>query len=225
MRTNSPKNLKRSSNEKWETEGLLLPDDLAETPVDASDLFPDRPDAPLEIEVGIGKGTFLLARAAQRPEINMLGIEYARPYAAYTADRIRRAGLTNAKVLAVDAVAFLRDCLGDASVFRLHVYFPDPWPKRRHRRRRSIQVPFVENARRILQPGGQLLLVTDHQDYFTQMLTVLNAVPGFATIDFPQMLESDEHVVGTNFEKKYVREGRNVYKAARMKYGQTGAVG
>lgn len=232
MRMNSPKHLKRSPTQRWDTSDILLPNEWAqaEEPVDWATLFPDAPEAPVEIEIGVGKGTFLLDRAKRHPELNFLGIEYAGAYAAYVADRVRRAELPNVKMLACDAGPFVTHRLLDESVFRVHVYFPDPWPKRRHRRRRLIQPPFVEQARRILQPGGQLLLVTDHRDYFEQIAAVIADAPGFARCEFPKLIQENEddaeknvtagkpHIVGTNFEKKYIEEGRCFFRAALMKY-------
>jgi tRNA (guanine-N7-)-methyltransferase len=208
----------RVNKDKWDTAGVLLPDEAALQPLDFAALFPDRPDRPVEIEIGVGKGTFLLARAGQRPELNFLGLEYARSYAYYAADRIRRAGLGNVKILCADAGPFLPTALADGSVWRLHVYFPDPWPKRRHRRRRLIQPDFVDQVRRVLKPGGQFLIVTDHREYFEHMRRVLTDAAGFATIPFPRLLDGDEHIVGTNFEKKYIEEGRAFYRIALVKY-------
>jgi tRNA (guanine-N7-)-methyltransferase len=174
--------------------------------------------APGEVEIGSGKGTFLLHRARARPEVNFLGIEYARAYCEYAADRCRRAGLTNVRMLAADAMHVLRVCLPDFSLWRIHVYFPDPWPKRRHHRRRLVQPPFVREVLRVLHPGGQLLTVTDSFDYFDQIRTVLASVPGLAHIDFPSMADASGELVGTNFERKYIAQGRPFYKLARLRY-------
>ena len=218
MRTNSPKNLRTGKDGKWETEGVLLDEKIIESPWCWADLFgPSDQARPVEIEVGVGKGTFLLARAKQRPDVDFLGIEYAKAYACYTADRVGRAGLTNTKMLCADADAVFRNAIPDASVFRVHVYFPDPWPKRKHYRRRLLQPAFVRQVWRVLQPGGQLLIVTDHRDYFEHIRRTLSNVEGFSETNFPKLLDSDEHIVGTNFEKKYIEEGRAFYRKALLK--------
>lgn len=217
MRTNSPKSLIRDKNKTWQYDGVLLPDMADTETFDVSQYFED-PSLPLELEIGVGKGTFLVARATYRPEVNFLGIEYAAPYAKYTADRIRRAGLTNAKILHADAGEFVKKLLPDNSVFRVHLYFPDPWPKRKHNRRRILQPDFLRHVWRVLKPGGQFLIVTDHREYFEHMLSVITDAAGFARMNFPKLLDSDAHIVGTNFEKKYVEQGRNFYKAALLKY-------
>ncbi len=176
------------------------------------------PAAPVELEIGVGKGGFLLNRAEQRPEVNFLGVEYLKPYAAYVADRLRRAERTNAKMLCCDAKAFVENCIPDQSLLRVHIYFPDPWPKRRHNRRRLIQRPFLHHLKRVLKIGGQLLIVTDHRDYFEQMRRVLKPMAGLTPIRFPKLLDNDAHIVGTNFEKKYIDEGRYFYSAALLRY-------
>jgi tRNA (guanine-N(7)-)-methyltransferase len=203
---------------KWNVGDVLIPTEMIDAPLCFSKLFAEQPAAPVEIEIGVGKGTFLLARAAYRPELNLLGIEYASAYARYTADRVQRAGLRNVKMLAADAEAILRDAVPEESIQRLHIYYPDPWPKRKHHRRRLIQPSFLDEVRRVLKPGGQLLIVTDHRDYFDWIRRVLADAPGFARCDFPRLLDEDVHIVGTNFETKYIREGRFFHRAALLKY-------
>jgi len=173
---------------------------------------------PVELEIGSGKGTFLLARAAARPDLNFLGLEWARAYCHYAADRIRRAGLGNVRMLRSEAGSFCRTCLADRSIWRVHVYFPDPWPKRRHHHRRLIQPAFLAQVKRILQPGGQLIIVTDHLGYFSHIQRVLGEVRGFARVDFPRMTGRDGEIVGTNFERKYIGQGRSFYWRACMRY-------
>jgi tRNA (guanine-N7-)-methyltransferase len=218
MRTNSPQHLSRGKSGQWDTTGILLEDSFvtAHSYVDFAELFGN--SRPVEIEIGTGKGTFLLARASARPELNFLGIEWAKAYAVYAADRFRRSSLTNVKVLAADAGPFFRHRLADNSIWRVHVYFPDPWPKRRHHRRRLVQPSFVDQVRRVLKIGGQLIVVTDHLDYFNQIRSVLGPAKGFVSIEFPRFTGQEGELVGTNFERKYIAQGRPFYCMARMKY-------
>ncbi|MCK5113461.1 MAG: tRNA (guanosine(46)-N7)-methyltransferase TrmB [Phycisphaerae bacterium] len=202
----------------WDSGDVLLDEKHIGEQFDPREMFDTPSQRPIEVEIGVGKGTFLLQRATQRREIDFLGVEYARAYAIYTTDRVRRAQLDNVKMLCADAKQLVESQLVDDSVWRVHVYFPDPWPKRRHNRRRLIQPLFVEHVRRVLQPGGQFLLVTDHREYFEQIIRVVADAPGFARIPFPQLLEDSDHVVGTNFEKKYVKQGRPIFKTALIKY-------
>ena len=223
MRPNSPQHLAHGKAAKWDTRGVLLDESAARGPLDLAKVFGNT--RPVEIEIGTGKGTFLLGRAGERPEINFLGIEYARAYCRYAADRLRRRELTNVRVVPAEAAAFFRARLADASVWRVHIYFPDPWPKRRHHRRRLIQPPFVRDARRVLRPGGQLIIITDHMGYFRQIRDVLGTVPGLAPVPAPLTADlstdprqADGELVGTNFERKYIAQGRSLYAAVRLRY-------
>jgi tRNA (guanine-N7-)-methyltransferase len=215
MRAESVKHLAHGKRQ-WDTSGVLLEESVAEGAMDLRAVFGN--DRPVEMEIGSGKGTFLLARGAARPEVNFLGLEWARAYCHYTADRLRRAGLANVRMLRADAGPFVKTCLPDACLLRLHIYFPDPWPKRRHHRRRLIQPPFITEACRVLQPGGQLIVVTDHQGYFHQIRRVLRDVPGLAPTPMPRMVDAEGEIVGTNFERKYIAQGRPFYSLARMRY-------
>ena len=213
MRPETPAKL--AAGGKWDTGDILLDADALSKPVDCAAMFGN--SGPVEIEIGSGKGTFLLARAKARPEVNFLGIEYASAYASYCADRFGRHSLENVRMLRTEAAAFFRTALSPACVRRVHVYFPDPWPKRRHNRRRLIQPAFVDEVRRVLKPGGQFILATDHFDYSRHMRRVLQDTPGFVRIPTPKMVDVDG-LVGTNFEMKYRAEGRPVYSIALMRY-------
>ena len=189
--------------------------DLATSKLDLKKIFDN--DRLVEIEIGSGKGTFIIARSKLRPDLNLLGIEYAKPYCLYTADRVRRHDLQNVRMLCCDAGALFTDCLADQSLWRVHIYFPDPWPKRKHHRRRLIQPEFISQVRRTLKIGGQLLIVTDHFGYFQQIRQVVNNAEGFAEIPRPKAGQSGE-IVGTNFERKYLSQGRLFYSAGLLRY-------
>ena len=217
MRTNSPKHLLHGTRGTWDTGGVLLDDAVARGPVDFAAVFGNA--RPVEVEIGTGKGTFLLARGQARPEVNFLGIEYAKAYCCHAADRFRRHGMTNVRMLHADAGYFFKVCLPPRSLQRVHIYFPDPWPKRRHHRRRLIQPPFLADVRRVLRIGGQLIIVTDHMGYFEQIRAVLaSAGQGLAVVPMPGMTDADGEIVGTNFERKYIAQGRPFYSTARLRY-------
>ena len=185
-------------------------------PVDLAEVFGN--DRPVEVEIGAGKGTFLVARAAARPEVNFLGLERARAYARYAADRCRRRKLANVRVVSVDAANVFGMCLAAEAMIRVHIYFPDPWPKRRHHRRRLIQPSFLAAVARTLRPGGQLIIITDHMDYFLWIRRVLQNAPGLARISLPRMTDESGQIAGTNFERKYIAQGRAFYATAVMRY-------
>jgi len=172
------------------------------------------PERRFEIEIGSGKGTFLLQQAEVSPETNYLGIEWAGEFYAYAADRIRRRGLTNVRMLRADATEFLRWRVPDGVASVIHLYFSDPWPKSRHHKRRVVQDRFLAEAHRVLAPGGELRVVTDHDDYWAWMeerFARWAPVSGGAFERLPFERPSSAgagEVVGTNFERKYAREGR-----------------
>lgn len=130
---------------------------------------------PLEIEVGSGKGLFLSAASEQRPGHNFLGIEIAHKYARFAATRLAKRGRTNARVLSGDALRFFREHLPDACVNAVHVYYPDPWWKKRHRRRRVLNEAFLRDATRVLIPGGRLHVWTDVREYHESTLELIAA--------------------------------------------------
>src|SRR5918993_4887680 len=176
-------------------------------------------DHPVELEIGMGKGTFLTEQAKARPEVNYFGIEWARWFWRYASDRLRRSGCLNARTVRAEAGYFLAEFVPPASVSVLHVYFPDPWPKARHHKRRLIQPKFMPLVERVLAPGGRLQVVTDHQGYFEENIEpTVRAAAGFTVVDYNRPGSAGEgEFVGTNFERKYAREGRPFYAIAAVK--------
>jgi tRNA (guanine-N7-)-methyltransferase len=134
--------------------------------------------APLAVEIGFGTGAHLEAAAAARPEVDFLGIEVHRPGVGRLLQDLAGAGRLNVRVICADAVEVLRHGLPAASVDEVFILFPDPWPKKRHHKRRLIQADFAALLARVLRSGGRLRLATDWADYARQMLEVLDAEPG-----------------------------------------------
>lgn len=167
---------------------------------------------PVEIEIGCGKGIFLAASAAARLDTNFLGIEIERKYALYTASRLARRQLANAKIACTDARWFVRERLSENSVAALHVYFPDPWWKTRHKKRKLMTADFAEQCARILQPNGRLHFITDVADYFAITVAMVSAIAAFTSVATPVAAEAQ-----TNFERKYRLEGRPIYRACYEK--------
>ena len=167
-------------------------------------------DHSVELEIGMGKGTFLTDQAKARPETNFFGLEWARWFWRYASDRLRRNNCNNARTARAEAGYFLKEFVPDGSLEVVHIYFPDPWPKKRHHKRRLIQKGFLEQIERVLKPAGRLQVVTDHQDYFQQIQEVVRG----------SRLKEMEYAVsevGTNFERKYRREGRPFYSIAAVR--------
>jgi len=168
------------------------------------------PTKRFELEIGSGKGTFLLQQAELEPETNFLGIEWAGEFWAYAADRIRRRELPNVRLLHGDATEFIRTRVPDGIVSVIHLYFSDPWPKTRHHKRRVVQDHTLREFHRILSPHGELRIVTDHDELWAwdvehaERASALFVRRAFET---PASAREGE-VVGTNFERKFRREGR-----------------
>ncbi|HEW78388.1 MAG TPA: tRNA (guanosine(46)-N7)-methyltransferase TrmB [Phycisphaerales bacterium] len=174
---------------------------------------------PVHIEIGIGRATFLLNQAMAQPQVNFLGIEWAGKFYRYAVDRIGRWALHNARIIRIDAAAFLADFVPADSVECFHIYFPDPWPKRNHRKRRFFCPANLEQILRCLKPGGNIKIATDHADYFEQIQATLAAQGRrLEEVEFLPTAGADRgEWVGTNFERKYLKEQRPIYTIAVRK--------
>jgi tRNA (guanine-N7-)-methyltransferase len=187
-------------------------DDLP--PFDQGPLDPcawfEHPSRGFELEIGSGKGTFLVQQAVLQPETNFLGIEWTAAFYRYAADRLRRNQCTNVRMLHDDAVAFMTHRLPDGICDKVHLYFSDPWPKARHHKRRVVQDATLVQFHRILKPEGLLHLVTDHQELWAWYEDhIARAAHLFQRLPFtPPCSAAEGEVVGTNFERKYRKEGR-----------------
>jgi tRNA (guanine-N7-)-methyltransferase len=175
--------------------------------------------APLHIEIGTGKATFLLSQAMAQPNVNFLGIEQANKYYRYAVDRIGRWGLSNVKIIHIDAATFLAKFMPANSVDCFHIYFPDPWPKRRHHKRRFFCPANMEHLVRCLKTGGTLRIATDHAEYFEQIRILITDRSGqFEQTEFlPSAGANNGEVTGTNYERKYIKDKRQIYTIAAMK--------
>ncbi len=177
--------------------------------------------APVHIEIGSGKAAFLVNEAKARPEVNFLGIEWAGRYYRWSVDRIGRWGLTNIRLIRTDAASFLANFVADNSVDCFHIYFPDPWPKKRHHKRRFFCPRNIEQLLCCLKPRGTIRLATDHADYFEQISRLLDAQERLEGVDFfPTAGAEGGEWVGTNFERKYLKEHRQIYTLAVSKPGR-----
>ncbi len=174
---------------------------------------------PLDLEIGSGKGTFLVQHAPLEPGVRFLGVEYAKAFWRHAADRIRRHDIHNVRLLHADAVTLVRHHLPAQCVRQVHIYFPDPWPKARHHKRRTVREDVLRDLHRILQnpdsshldsPSGQIRIATDHADYFAWMLEHAERVLDlFDKIDYTPLPSAQAgEWVGSNFERKYKEQGR-----------------
>ena len=199
----------RALAELWPRWGV----EFSPAPLDLDALFGRQ--APRVLEIGIGDGETLLALAATRPEADFLGIEVHTPGIGHCLLGIESRGLTNIRLGSHDAVEVLESQLPDASLDEVLLYFPDPWPKKRHHKRRIVQPAFVELVARRLKPGGTFRLATDWAPYAGHMLEVLRASPSFTnastTGDYVPRPESRPQ---TKFERRGERLGHEVFDLA-----------
>jgi tRNA (guanine-N7-)-methyltransferase len=166
--------------------------------------------APLIVEIGFGMGEGTAQIAAAHPGNDYLGIEVHNPGVGSLLDKIGRAGLTNVRIVQHDAVEVLRTMIAPASLAGAHVFFPDPWHKKRHHKRRLLQAPFVSLLASRLAPGGYLHVATDWEDYARQILAVLSAEPLLEN-SVEEYAPRPDYRPLTRFEQRGVRLGHAVF--------------
>jgi tRNA (guanine-N7-)-methyltransferase len=190
---------------------LLTLDDLPR-PWDAQAVFGRI--APLEAEIGTGKGLFLRTAAAARPGVDFLGIEIAGKYARFAAAGLARQGLANARVVAADALRVFGELLPEGSLAAVHVYFPDPWWKKRHRKRRVMREPLLGRIEAMLQTDGVLHFWTDVQEYFETTLDLLAAHTRLqGPIPVPEVPAEHDMAYRTHFERRVRLHDEPVFRA------------
>jgi tRNA (guanine-N7-)-methyltransferase len=171
-------------------------------------------DAPLEVEVGSGKGLFLQSAAAAAPGHNFLGIEIAHKYARFAAARLAKLSLINAAVIEGDAQRLFAELLADDSLQAVHIYFPDPWWKKRHHKRRLMNERFVREVSRTLASGGSLHFWSDVSDYFEATLVLIAANTSLGSpLDVAERAAEHDLDYRTHFERRMRLGGEPVYRA------------
>ena len=169
---------------------------------------------PVEIEVGMGKGLFLLTAAAARPDTNFFGIEIVRKYQLYATTRFAIRALLNVKTVCADARWVFRQFVAAESVAAVHVYYPDPWWKARHKKRRVFTPGFAVDAARVLRAGGRIRLATDVEEYFGVMTGMVRAMSAFREVRSETSRASIEEAgFQTNFERKARQTGSPIWRA------------
>jgi tRNA (guanine-N7-)-methyltransferase len=176
--------------------------------LDLAGMFPKI--QPIEVELGSGDGSFLADYAARCPETNLIGVERFLGRLRKIDRKGRRAGLANLRCVRIEASYFLEYLLPQHSARAIHIYFPDPWPKRKHWRRRLINEHFVLAARQALAPGGAVYLRTDDANYFAQIRAVFSESPFFQETDTPPALAG----LMTDFERTFAAKGIQTLRAA-----------
>jgi tRNA (guanine-N7-)-methyltransferase len=186
--------------------------DALPQPWDPARLFAQ--EQPLEVEVGSGKGLFLQNASLAHPDRNFMGIEVAHKYARFSAARLARRNLPNAIMVHGDAMRVFREILPDASLVGVHVYFPDPWWKARHRKRRVLTLPFLRDAARVLKPGGKFHFWTDVEEYFESTLELIREVPSLVgPLPVPEREPEHDLDYHTHFERRKRQAGLPIFRA------------
>ena len=165
-------------------------------------------DAPLEVEIGSGKARFLIEAARAAPAHDFVGLELSLAYYRICRERLARAGVSNARIVRADARRFVEVALPPSSVRAFHVYFPDPWPKKRQRKRRFLDGRALEVLSSRLAPGGLLRIATDHADYAAVIDPLLESVPGLDRLAWSALPTPP----ATHYELKYRAEGREIWR-------------
>ncbi len=201
------KTLHHAVDERW----LLDPAQFTE-PMNWETVFGNR--FPVEVEIGCGKGRFILSESADRPYVNFLGIERARKYLRISLDRLNRGGQSNVRMMCADAEFCLHQLIPKQSVQIFHIYFPDPWPKARHHKRRLVKPPVAQLLRDALVPGGEVRIASDHAEYFEHMVQVMEGSGSWANLEVWDTTAQSSNVrTATHFEIKFEREHRIVHRA------------
>lgn len=196
----------RGLDEGWPRFGLQPEDGL----LDTASLFGR--SAPLTLEIGFGMGQSLLEMAAAAPDRDFIGVEVHRPGVGALLSGLLREGLGNVRVFSCDALGVLRQNIADNSLDRVLLFFPDPWHKSRHHKRRIVNADFAELVRQKLRPGGILHMATDWEPYAEHMLEVMQAAPGYLNLS-PQgnWVERPADRPATKFERRGERLGHGVW--------------
>jgi tRNA (guanine-N7-)-methyltransferase len=169
---------------------------------------------PVELEIGSGRGLFLVTAGLANPQTNFLGVEYDFKEGRRAARRLQKRAFPNVRILGADARIVLPRYIPDASIAALHVYFPDPWWKRRHHKRRIWNADFVAEGARILRPGGLLHAWTDVEDYFEVIVELVSRHSAFLPLP-PPVEKTPEHDMDyrTSFERKKRQAGFSIFRA------------
>ena len=182
------------------------------SPLDLAQVFPS--NAPLEVDIGCGDGAFVVAQAERFPERNYLGLEKLAGRVWRGCKKASRLGLTNVRFLRIESSYALQYLLAPGSAEMVHLLFPDPWPKSKHRRRRMVTPEFLALVHRLLAPGGRFRIVTDQESYF-EAIRALIIAEMFVEVE----PAADETFPITTFEKHFLADGAAIHRLVLRKVG------
>ncbi len=185
-----------------------------QSPFSWNEVFESSADAPVELDIGAGRGLFLLNAAIRHPDRNILGVEIDYREGRRAAERLQKRELHNARVIGGDACILLADLIPPGSVSAVHVYFPDPWWKPRHHKRRLFDQEFCDLLARVLHTGGEVHHWTDVADYFEMVRAALDPHPRFSSLPAPTEREPEHDMdYQTSFERKKRKMGFPIFRA------------
>jgi len=191
----------RALKDLWSRYGF----EMGEAPLDFTVIFGRR--APVILEIGFGNGDALVAEAAAHPEYNYIGIEVHRPGIGNLLRKLESSELKNVRVMLADAKEVLAAQISKASLSGVHLFFPDPWPKKRHHKRRLVQPDFAALVMRKLVPGGYIHFATDWKDYAEHMVSVLSRTPGLVEVSG---LDEFKAMMASRGQTRYEQRGRKL---------------
>ena len=163
---------------------------------------------PMELEIGSGRGDFLMTCAPAIPQTNFIGVERNLPIMRRAANKMRGGGHGNVRLIKTDVLPLLTDWIPASSLDAVHVYFPDPWPKTRHAKRRIFNPTILSLIERTLKPGGFFHLRTDHPLYYEEMMGVVAQLPQWVPIEIPETLMIHK----TAFERRFEGLGQPIFR-------------
>lgn len=187
----------KALQEDWPKYGLTR----SEKPLNFSEVFGN--DHPVHLEIGFGMGESLAMQAKQNHAVNYLGVEVHRPGVGHLLMLLRELDLNNVRVFAEDSIPVLNDCIADGSLDRVQIFFPDPWPKKKHHKRRIIQPEFISLLAQKLKAGGMIHFATDWAAYAEHVSELFQSLAGFTKVNAPDRPE-------TKFERRGLKLGHEI---------------
>jgi len=196
----------RALDELWPVFGI----DYQAEPIDLNTVFGN--DKPVVLEIGFGNGESLVQMAAENPELNFIGIEVHRPGVGHLLHMIQEQGIQNLRVMNHDAIDILQNQIPKHSLHRIQLYFPDPWHKKKHNKRRIVQPAFLDTLATLLQADGKIHFATDWEHYAEHMMLTLEAHPLFVnSLEKNQFIPKPDYRPTTKFERRGQRLGHGVW--------------
>lgn len=195
----------KALEKNWDRMGLSIEQGL----LDLSQVF--EREAPTVLEIGFGMGKSLVEMAAAAPELNFIGIEVHRPGVGACLASADDAGISNLRVFEHDAVEVLQSCIADNALHRVQLYFPDPWHKKKHHKRRIVQPDFVQQLRAKLAFGATFHMATDWEPYAEHMIEVMESATGFSNTSAERYVARPDYRPITKFELRGQKLGHGVW--------------